>query len=255
MTRRERLEARLEKRAEWAASRDRKSAAGFERARAIADRIPLGQPILVGHHSEKRHRRDIGRIDAGMRAGCESAAMASHHRSKADGIERQLETSIFSDDEDAPERIAERIADLEATRARWKAQNAAFRKGDEAFAAAMGCSVEDAARGRAKIMADYSWCRQPHPSYRLSNLGGNISRLRKRLVDVRARAERTERAEAAGGVTIDRALGLDWCTVTFAEKPDRKVIEELKAAGFRWGGGSWHGPTSKLPEGLKGGLA
>ena len=25
--------------------------------------IPLGQPILVGYHSEKRHRKDLSRID------------------------------------------------------------------------------------------------------------------------------------------------------------------------------------------------
>ena len=42
-----------------------------ERARAavsaIADNIPLGQPILVGHHSERRARRDKERIENGMR--------------------------------------------------------------------------------------------------------------------------------------------------------------------------------------------
>ncbi|WP_132290495.1 DUF3560 domain-containing protein [Kribbella sp. VKM Ac-2568] len=31
--------------------------------RQISDHIPLGQPILVGHHSERRHRRDIERMD------------------------------------------------------------------------------------------------------------------------------------------------------------------------------------------------
>lgn len=34
---------------------------------AIADAIPLGQPILIGHHSEKHARRDIERIEYGMR--------------------------------------------------------------------------------------------------------------------------------------------------------------------------------------------
>jgi hypothetical protein len=34
--------------------------------------IPFGQPILVGHHSEGRARRDQGRIESGMRAGVES---------------------------------------------------------------------------------------------------------------------------------------------------------------------------------------
>lgn len=34
---------------------------------AIADNIPFGQPILVGHHSEKRARRDAEKIENGMR--------------------------------------------------------------------------------------------------------------------------------------------------------------------------------------------
>jgi hypothetical protein len=34
---------------------------------AIVEHIPLGQPILVGHHSERRARRDVERIDGGMR--------------------------------------------------------------------------------------------------------------------------------------------------------------------------------------------
>lgn len=42
-----------------------------ERAReavsAIADNIPLGQPILVGHHSERHARRDAEKIQNGMR--------------------------------------------------------------------------------------------------------------------------------------------------------------------------------------------
>ena len=33
----------------------------------IADNIPLGQPILIGHHSEKHARRDAEKIENGMR--------------------------------------------------------------------------------------------------------------------------------------------------------------------------------------------
>ena len=33
----------------------------------ICDHIPLGQPIIVGHHSERRARRDAERIEDGMR--------------------------------------------------------------------------------------------------------------------------------------------------------------------------------------------
>jgi len=35
--------------------------------RAIADNIPFGQPILVGHHSERRARKDAEKIENGMR--------------------------------------------------------------------------------------------------------------------------------------------------------------------------------------------
>lgn len=42
----------------------------------LADGIPLGQPILVGHHSEKRARKDAEKITSGMRKaiGCFEAA-------------------------------------------------------------------------------------------------------------------------------------------------------------------------------------
>lgn len=49
----------------------------FGAARAIGDHIPFGQPILVGHHSEGRHRRDLARIDSNMRAG-----VAAHRASE-----------------------------------------------------------------------------------------------------------------------------------------------------------------------------
>lgn len=48
-----------------------KRAQDAERARravsTIADNIPFGQPILVGHHSERRARRDAEKIENGMR--------------------------------------------------------------------------------------------------------------------------------------------------------------------------------------------
>lgn len=69
MTYRERREAKAARLREWAAKRDGKSAASFARSAAIADNIPLGQPILVGHHSERHARKDAETISNGVRAG------------------------------------------------------------------------------------------------------------------------------------------------------------------------------------------
>ncbi|MGD9886187.1 MAG: DUF3560 domain-containing protein [Reyranella sp.] len=42
----------------------------------LAQQIPLGQPILIGHHSERGHRRHIAKIEAagfGGRATCSTS--------------------------------------------------------------------------------------------------------------------------------------------------------------------------------------
>ena len=247
MTRRERLEAKLEKRREWADKREKEAAARFAGVRRITDNIPFGQPILVGHHSERHARADQRRIDSGMRAGFDAQNMAAHHIGKAGGLADQLDKSIFSDDTDALERLQERIAELKAQRDAMKKSNAAYRKGPAAWAAHLGVSSEREAALRTKIEADYSWQRQPHPAYELTNLGGNIRRLEKRLDEVADRAERTAKAEAAG-ILIE---GEDYVSVTFPDKPARDVLNDLRGAGFRWSGGSWCGYRSAIPESVK----
>ena len=51
-------------------------------AREQLEMIPLGQPILVGHHSEKRHRKDLKRID-------QHFAEAKEHHDKAEYFRRR----------------------------------------------------------------------------------------------------------------------------------------------------------------------
>ena len=64
-------EERAAQRAERFETYKDKRAVDAEHARksvsAIADGIPLGQPILVGHHSERHARRDAEKIENGMR--------------------------------------------------------------------------------------------------------------------------------------------------------------------------------------------
>lgn len=50
---------RAERRLEWAASAERKSTEFYNKSNKDADFLSLGEPIKVGHHSEKRHRKAI----------------------------------------------------------------------------------------------------------------------------------------------------------------------------------------------------
>ena len=53
-------------------------------------------------------------------------------------------------------------------------------------------------------------------------------------------------SDAARGVVV---MGNEeYVSVTFAEKPEYGIIRDLKSAGFRWSGGSWHGRRDKIPE-------
>jgi hypothetical protein len=55
----------------------------FKSANAISSFIPMGQPILIGHHSESRHRKDLKRIDNCMQKSIEDAKKSEYFSDKA----------------------------------------------------------------------------------------------------------------------------------------------------------------------------
>jgi hypothetical protein len=187
MTYRERREARAERLRGWADKRAERAVAASDRVQSLAG-VMNGQPILVGHHSESRHRRDIARMDRSMRDSVESSQMAERMRSRADNIERAAEHAIYSDDDDAVERLRARIGGLEAERDRVKAFNASCRKGSP------NLDLLD-----ARQRQDYESClahssvflgaKGQMPAYVLANLSGNISRQRKRLAQLERSAQ------------------------------------------------------------------
>jgi protein-L-isoaspartate O-methyltransferase len=83
---------RAEERAERFEDYSDKRAIDYERAKnavsAIADNIPLGQPILVGHHSEKHARKDAERIENGMRKAVKMWETSKYWERRAAGAIR-----------------------------------------------------------------------------------------------------------------------------------------------------------------------
>lgn len=170
MTYRERRERKAERLREWAEKREARAAQAMAGEQGILDLIPPGQPVLVGHHSERRHRRDLERADSKRRQAIESADKAARFRERAGNIERAAEVAIYSDDADAVERLREKLATLEAKREAMKARNAEYRKAHRAELRDLSAYQRDRA--------------MPHQGYELSNLGGTISRTRKRLAQL-----------------------------------------------------------------------
>lgn len=87
----ERARAKAERYNEWSDNADRRSKEAFDRAMGAVEGIPFGQPILVGHHSEKRHRAAIAKSDNAMRKSVEESDKASRLANKAEYWERKAE--------------------------------------------------------------------------------------------------------------------------------------------------------------------
>ena len=130
MTYRQRRLAKAERLRGWADKREQKAAIYRAAADQYIERVPFGQPILVGHHSEGRARRDKARFSANMQRSFDHRAKAYEMRSRADNIEAAADHAIYSDDPDAVERLERKLADLEAERGFIRAYNASCRNGE-----------------------------------------------------------------------------------------------------------------------------
>lgn len=185
MTYRDRREARADRLDGWADKRDDKATAGFEKAHALSDLIPFGQPILVGHHSEGRHRNHIDRINSTGQRALEDSRKADEMHSKAANIRAAADHAIYSDDTDAIERLEARIAEWEAERSRIKAYNASCRKGTPD--ASLLDDAQRASLASIKQYAAFQLGKQGQfPGYAASNISGRISPARKRLAELKA---------------------------------------------------------------------
>lgn len=242
MTRRERLERKVERRREWSEKAAARSSSAFERAQGMASAIPFGQPILVGHHSEKRDRRYRAKICATFDTAAAEHQKAQHHDRRADGLAHQLETSIYSDDPDATLALRQKMRELEQSCEQSKAMNTAYKRGGiEAIEKQFGHDLACAARDTMAL--GWSWIKVPFSN---ESARREIRRCKLRIAEIEKRAARTAAAQDAGGVKL--TCSETWATVTFAEKPAREVLAALRAAGYRWGAGSWSGRRECLPE-------
>lgn len=87
----DRAEDRAERFGDYSIRRSEEAASAHKQAATIADGIPFGQPILVGHHSERRARKDAERIENGMRRAVQLWDTAEYWRNRAAGALRHAQ--------------------------------------------------------------------------------------------------------------------------------------------------------------------
>lgn len=82
-TREERAEARAERFEGYRDKRASDAESAHKEVSAIADNIPLGQPVIVGHHSQRHAERDAARIENGMRKAVHAWKTSEYWKGRA----------------------------------------------------------------------------------------------------------------------------------------------------------------------------
>ena len=87
---------RAERRRAWAESAERKSKEYFDKSNKDRDLLSLGEPIKVGHHSERRHRKAIEDAWNNTDKAVTFSDKATEHESKAEYWDKRANTINLS---------------------------------------------------------------------------------------------------------------------------------------------------------------
>ncbi len=225
----ERRDRRIENAKKLAVKKNEESDRLYRNATQMASVIPMGQPILTGHHSEKRDRNFRGKIDSTMRRSFEEAEKAKYHAGKAKSIESN--DAIFSDDPNALEKLAEKLETLKSLQDFMKASNRCVRKNDEAkFLTLKGATP---ALWKELTTADPVHG-MGYPSYRLTNNSASIRRIEGRIAQLKAVESRKAVDRIVNGIRIFENTDANRLQMFFDGKPSDEVRKTLKKYGFRW---------------------
>ena len=244
----QRQQARRQRLARAAATRSSKAHGRLATARGIADAIPMGQPILVGHHSERRHRRDLERHDANMRKGVGLLKEAERLERAAASVGRG---GIASDDPEALVKLREKLRDLEATQASMKRLNAIAAKGGGIHAALAVADHDERKAIEHNVRFAPGGTDKPFPSFKLTNNNAEIRRVLARIEALEALTATEDRTLEGNGWSIREDSEQGRTLIAFSTRQPDEIVKALKGNGWRWSrvssawtrkrtGAAWH---------------
>ena len=197
----------------------------------MGEAIPFGQPILVGHHSEKSDRAYRNRMNGHYEKAHELSEKAAYYERKAESVGRG---GISSDDPDAIQKLTEKLEGLKANQGKMKAANRAIRMKDvkkgDAKLREQGYTDEQIAELRKPDFCG----RVGYPDYALSNNNANIHRIEGRIKELQRRQEYEDTGEVIKTDLYEYKIADNRCQFVFDGKPEDEVRAVLKRHAFKW---------------------
>jgi len=216
------------------AEAEQQSQNGFNLVRENGKVIPFGQPILVGHHSERKHRKFIEKQNAAFSKACDLQEKSDYYARKAKAVGK---AGISSDDEDAILKLNARLAPLIELQEAMKKVNAVIRKhsGDEEAQIkgilAIGCFTN--AQASEVVKPDFAG-RVGFPAYALTNNNAKIKNIKKRIAELEAKELLIEVETVCELYTYKEDIGDNRVLFLFNGKPEEAVRDILKRHSFKW---------------------
>jgi len=185
------------------------SKSAYDSSHRLSKMIPFGQPILIGHHSQRRHERHIDKIHNDMGKAIKFSNKASTLQSR---LKSALANNIISsDDPKALEKLQSKLKFLEQRRTDIKEHNKLARKDKNL---------------------------ETFPTHKLTNLGQNIKSVKGRIISLEQKKKAMESLESKEKSKKGLKLVYDdmdnRVKLIFDGKPDSEIRSALKRNGFRW---------------------
>ncbi len=220
--RRERILARADR---LRAQGEARHKSGWDRLKAI----PFGQPILIGHHSEKGDRSYRRKACSAIEKGYDMIKAAGEAEARAAAIGTG---GVSSDDPDGIEKLTEQLNERKAKQEKMASANKLVRKKDREGLAAMGYPASLVEKWITVPIWGTKFC--GYDTYELSNNSANIRRIEDRIKTLAANASRETKVEEFGEIKLIENAEANRVQLIFPGKPSLEVRTKLKKSGFRW---------------------
>lgn len=234
MTREEKRLARIDRYRNLASNARKESNYFFQKSSQMADAIPFGQPIHVGHYSEKADRNYRNKIHNTMGKSVEVDKKADYYERKAEAAENN--NAIYLEDEDSILKLEAKIEVLTQRQEMMKSANKIIRSNKLTDIEKVDKlkSLDIGERNAIALIAPDKFGRVGFESWQLSNNNAVIRNTKQRLEKAIALKAAESKESEINGIRIVENTEENRLQLFFPGKPDDDVRSKLKHNGFRW---------------------